>query len=78
MKRSCEELYAAGDRRSGKWAVDVDGTGPLGTSYVSCRMGEAWGGGETHGVTEVTHNLRDNTRVRAALMHDHKKIVKYR
>ena len=79
LKRSCEELYAAGERRTGVWAVDLDGTGPLGTSYVYCRMGEEWdAGGEKHGVTEIPHNLRANTRVRAKLMHDHKKVIKYR
>ncbi len=116
LKRSCEELYLAGERRTGVWALDIDGSGPLGTSYVYCRLsgeGERRPGevrarapgedGEEarvsaqgalppardtedpdteperyHGITEVTHNLRPETRVRGPELNDHKKIIKYR
>ena len=76
-KRTCDEYFRLGERRSGVWIIDVDGSGPQHSSHVTCQMGMRKNN-DLVAVTWVDHNLRSGTPARGINISDHRSVVTYR
>lgn len=74
---SCDSYYQSGWRGSGVYVIDVDGSGPVEPTYVSCQMGIGTEG-DYYGQTVVEHNLRNQTRVRGTTLPDMRIRLTYR
>nr|XP_034312115.1 contactin-associated protein-like 5 isoform X6 [Crassostrea gigas] len=74
---SCDSYYQSGWRRSGVYVIDVDGSGPVEPTYVSCQMGIG-AEGDYYGQTVVEHNLRNLTQVRGITLPDMRIRLTYR
>lgn len=59
------------------YVIDVDGSGPVEPTYVSCQMGIG-AEGDYYGQTVVEHNLRNQTQVRGTMLPDMRIRLTYR
>uniref|UniRef100_A0A5S6QAB0 EGF-like domain-containing protein n=1 Tax=Trichuris muris TaxID=70415 RepID=A0A5S6QAB0_TRIMR len=73
LEKNCQSLYDLGERRSGVYQIDPDGSGPLDPVHVMCKMsddvGNAW--------TMVSHNFPASTQVRSNLIKDTTFFIEY-
>ncbi|KHJ48674.1 laminin G domain protein [Trichuris suis] len=73
LEKNCQALYDLGERRSGIYLIDPDGSGPLDPVYVVCNMnddmGNAW--------TTVSHNFPSSTQVRSYSTKDTTFLIEY-
>ncbi|CDW59534.1 axotactin isoform d, partial [Trichuris trichiura] len=74
LEKNCQALYDLGERRSGIYLIDPDGSGPLDPVYVVCNMnddmGNAW--------TTVSHNFPSSTQVRSYSTRDTTFLIEYK
>nr|XP_022313523.1 contactin-associated protein-like 5 isoform X4 [Crassostrea virginica] len=75
--QSCDSYFQSGWRRSGVYVIDVDGSGPVEPTYVSCQMGISTEG-DYYGQTVVEHNLHNLTKVRGTTLPDIRLRLTYR
>ncbi|XP_061182173.1 axotactin-like isoform X3 [Saccostrea echinata] len=68
-RSSCDSYYQSGWRSSGVYVIDVDGSGPVEPTYVTCQMGISTDG-DYYGQTVVEHNLSNQTIVRGTTLPD--------
>ncbi|KRX19135.1 CTD small phosphatase-like protein [Trichinella nelsoni] len=73
LEKSCHHLYRMGNRRSGVYRIDPDGSGPIGPVYVHCTMDDEL----NHGWTIVEHNFEESMQIRSVWAKDTTYIISY-
>ncbi|KRY18491.1 CTD small phosphatase-like protein [Trichinella patagoniensis] len=73
LEKSCHHLYRMGNRRSGVYRIDPDGSGPIGPVYVHCTMDDEL----NRGWTIVEHNFEESMQIRSVWAKDTTYIISY-
>ncbi|XP_067139514.1 axotactin-like isoform X3 [Centruroides vittatus] len=72
-RRSCEELYLLGYRKSGVYTIDIDKNGPFPPSNVKCIMDD-----DKNIITEIENNVMTEMIARKSSMEDFYVDITYR